>query len=85
MVPLADASRFGDFIAGLAIGILAGLLVARVFWSWVAWRQWRDASHEADRRAALLSDEVLERMEQDLTRRDVPTEPNEAWPHPHRS
>jgi hypothetical protein len=85
MFALADASRLGDFVAGLAVGILAGLLLARAFWSWVAWREWRDASEEADRRAGRLSDEVLERMEEELARSVVHTEPSDAWPPPPRS
>jgi predicted negative regulator of RcsB-dependent stress response len=72
---LADASRFGDFFAGLAIGIVVGLLLTRVFWSWIAWREWRDASAEANRRAARMSDEVLQHMEQDLARQIDSSEP----------
>jgi hypothetical protein len=87
MAALVEGSRFGDFMAGLAIGTLIGLLLARAFWSWIAWREWRDASGEADRRTARLSDEVLQRMEEDLTRDNPPSAPSlrKTWPPPPRS
>lgn len=75
MVAATLASRLGDFLPGLAIGVVVGLLLARAFWSWIAWRQWRDASSEADRRAARLADEVLQRMEQDVARQIDSSEP----------
>lgn len=84
MVALVEGSRLGDFFAGLAIGALLGLVLARAFWSWVAWREWRHASEEADRRTGRLSEEVLERMEEDLSRGDRPTELDDTWPPPRR-
>ncbi|HEV3473955.1 MAG TPA: hypothetical protein VG602_01110 [Actinomycetota bacterium] len=87
MVELVAASRLGDFVAGLTVGAMAGLFLARVFWAWAAWREWRDASAESDRREAHLSDEVLERMEEDLARQNAPTDPERTgtWPRPRPS
>lgn len=37
----------GGFLLGMAVGLLAGLLVGPVLHTWLTWREWRDASQEA--------------------------------------
>lgn len=58
------AAHVADFVSGLILGTLLGLLLAPRVWSWLAWREWRDASREADRERR-LNEELLERMEAD--------------------
>ena len=53
----------GSFITGLVVGIGIGLLLAPMLRSWLAWREWLDASQEAR-----LTDAVLDRMERELDR-----------------
>jgi hypothetical protein len=65
------ATTGGPFLAGLAIGVFLGLLVGPLLRSWVAWREWVQASREAD-----LADRFLTRMEQDEeTREGAPAQP----------
>jgi hypothetical protein len=45
------------FVAGFLIGVAVGLLAGPLLRWWVAVREWRDASREAE-----LSDELLRRM-----------------------
>jgi hypothetical protein len=45
------------FVAGFLIGVAVGLLTGPLLRWWVAVREWRDASREAE-----LSDELLRRM-----------------------
>ena len=45
------------FAAGLIVGILAGFFLYPLFWSWIAWREYRQSSRRARR-----IDDVLEDM-----------------------
>jgi hypothetical protein len=58
MVAAANGG-YGDFVAGLVIGGAGGFLVGPAVRSWIAWREWSDAS-----RQARLTDEVLARMDE---------------------
>jgi hypothetical protein len=59
-----DAS--GDFIVGLLIGAAVGFLLRPAIRSWVASREWAEAS-----RRARLTDEVLVHMDAIPTEEDV--------------
>lgn len=50
---------------GLVLGFLIGLLAAPALRSWASWREWVDASREADRaaRESDLFTEMLELMD----------------------
>jgi predicted PurR-regulated permease PerM len=61
LVVAAAAGGLADFIVGLLIGVFIGFLVRPAVGLWMARREWRDASRQAN-----LTDEVLARMEQDL-------------------
>jgi hypothetical protein len=50
----------GQFVAGLLIGVFAGLLLGPIFRSWLAWREWVEASREAD-----LTERLLAHLEQE--------------------
>jgi hypothetical protein len=67
------AVHSGGFIAGLLIGIAVGFLVRPALRSWVAAREWAEASREAR-----LTDEALARMEDAL--QDDHSEPLHSWP-----
>jgi Na+/glutamate symporter len=56
-------------LVGLLIGIVIGLVIGPVIRSWLAWREYVEASREAR-----LHDEVLRRMDRspDTGREDVP-------------
>lgn len=57
----------GEFVAGLIVGVVAGFLAYPLFWSWIAWREYQQASRRARR-----IDDVL----QEMTRRsDGPADP----------
>jgi hypothetical protein len=49
-----------DLLIGLALGLCVGMAVSPVFRAWLMWREWLEASREAD----LVSD-VLQRMDAD--------------------
>jgi hypothetical protein len=55
----AAGGGYGDFVAGLVIGVAVGFLVGPAVRSWMAWREWTEAS-----RQARLTDEVLARMDE---------------------
>jgi hypothetical protein len=38
----------GQFVAGLVIGVFLGLLLGPILRSWLAWKEWAEASREAD-------------------------------------
>ena len=57
----ARGGGYGDFIVGLLIGVAVGFLLGPAVRSWLAWREWTEAS-----RQARLTDEVLTRMEDHL-------------------
>jgi hypothetical protein len=54
------AASNGQFVAGLVIGVFLGLLVGPVLRSWLAWREWVEASREAD-----LAEQLLARLERE--------------------
>jgi hypothetical protein len=67
------------FLVGLLVGGCLGLLIGPVMRSWLAHREWEEASHEAD-----VADRLLERMEADAIlfekRSDPdPTTAEAAW------
>jgi len=74
MVAVAGGG-YGDFVAGLVIGAAVGFLVGPAVRSWMAWREWSDAS-----RQARLTDEVLARMDE-TGEEGVEEDPN-AGPSP---
>jgi H+/Cl- antiporter ClcA len=47
----------GEFVAGLVVGVVAGFLAYPLFWSWIAWREYQQASRRARR-----IDDVLKEM-----------------------
>ena len=53
-----------ELVIGLVLGFLVGVLAAPVLRSWLSWREWVQASREADRaaREADLITEMLELM-----------------------
>ncbi|HEV2906301.1 MAG TPA: hypothetical protein VGZ50_03180 [Actinomycetota bacterium] len=59
----------GEFTAGLIVGVVAGFFSYPLFWSWIAWREYQQASRRARR-----IDDVL----QEMTRRsDEPADREE--------
>jgi hypothetical protein len=59
------AAADGEFIVGLVIGVFLGLLLGPVLRSWLAWREWVEASREAD-----LTDRLLVRLEEGMSPSD---------------
>jgi hypothetical protein len=60
----------GQFVAGLIIGVFLGLLLGPILRSWLAWREWVEASREAD-----LTERFLARWEEgDARSGDRPAE-----------
>jgi hypothetical protein len=55
----------GQFVAGLIIGVFLGLLLGPILRSWLAWREWVEASKEAD-----LTERFLARWEEEDARSD---------------
>jgi hypothetical protein len=58
MATLVAAGSGGDLVTGFVVGMAVGILVGPAFRSWVARREWNEAS-----RRAQLTDEVLARMQ----------------------
>jgi hypothetical protein len=54
------AASDGQFVAGLLIGVFLGLLIGPLLRSWLAWREWVEASREAD-----LAERLLAHLEQE--------------------
>jgi uncharacterized membrane protein len=73
----AGGSGYGTFIAGFLIGAGIGFLLGPAVRSWLAYREWADAS-----RQARLTEEILARMEQESGLRER-TDSQEAWPASH--
>jgi hypothetical protein len=67
-------SGYGDFIAGLLTGAGISFLLGPAVRSWIAHREWTEAS-----RRARLTDKVLARMQQDAGLRER-TEAGGTWP-----
>lgn len=51
-----------EFAGGLILGAVTGFFLYPVFWSWVAWREYRDASRRARRIDDVLADMTPERL-----------------------
>jgi hypothetical protein len=45
-----------EFAAGLIVGVVSGFFLYPLFWSWVAWREYREASRRARRIDDVLTD-----------------------------
>jgi hypothetical protein len=58
-----------DLLTGLALGVCVGMLVSPLLRAWLTWREWLEASHEAD-----LMGDVLRRMDADDERPRVDLE-----------
>lgn len=76
---VAAAGNGGDdFLVGLLVGCVTGVLVGPAFRSWQSYREWTDASREAR-----LADRLLERLEvyADLDERNLftDTEATDLW------
>lgn len=65
----------GQFVAGLLIGVFLGLLVGPILRSWLAWREWVEASREAD-----LTERFLARWEEEGARSDGGSSAKRASP-----
>jgi hypothetical protein len=52
-----------DLLIGLALGLCVGMAVSPVLRAWLMWREWLEASREAD-----LVGDVLRRMDADEER-----------------
>ena len=65
----AGAGTGSGFVVGLVLGGITGVLVAPVIHTWLAHREWMEASREAR-----LADRLLERMELDAGLDEGPRE-----------
>jgi hypothetical protein len=78
ILSVAPAATDG-FVVGLIVGVFVGLLAGPVVRSWLVWREWREASHEAR-----LTEDLLERMESEAasptTDRQPPVPPPRGEP-----
>jgi hypothetical protein len=66
----AGGSGYGNFIAGFLIGAGISFLLGPAVRSWLAYKEWADASRQAH-----LTDELLARMQQDD---EGPGRPNDS-------
>jgi hypothetical protein len=66
-IALAARAGSGDLIVGLLIGAGIGFFAGPLLRHWLAWREWADASREAD-----LTDELLRRLEETKETQDEP-------------
>jgi hypothetical protein len=65
-----------DLLIGLALGLCLGMAISPLFRAWLMWREWLEASREAD-----LVGDVLQRMDADDERsRRVEERPRTAEP-----
>jgi hypothetical protein len=74
LLAAAEGSGYGDFIAGLLAGASIGFLLRPAVHSWIAHREWAEAS-----RQARLTEAILARMQRDAGLREE-TEPHGTWP-----
>jgi hypothetical protein len=56
----ANGNSGDDFLVGILVGCVIGVLVGPAFRSWQSYREWTEASREAR-----LADRLIERMEVD--------------------
>lgn len=73
----AGLGAYGIFIAGFLIGAGITFLLGPALRSWLAYREWADAS-----RQARLTEEILARMQHEAGPREE-TGSQEAWPASH--
>jgi hypothetical protein len=45
-----------EFAAGLILGVVAGFFAYPVYWSWIAWREYKNSSRQARRIEDVLAD-----------------------------
>lgn len=74
MLAAGGGNGYGAFLAGLLTGACLSLLLGPAVRSWLAHREWTEAS-----RQARLTDKVLARMQQDAGIREQ-TEAGGTWP-----
>jgi hypothetical protein len=74
MTSLVATGSGGDLIVGFVVGMAIGILVGPAFRSWVARREWNEAS-----RRARLTDEVLARMQDEPPYPDGGVPDLDAW------
>lgn len=60
-----------EFVAGVIVGVVSGFFLYPLFWSWVAWREYRDASRRARRIDDVLTDMSPEPGQLDGSRKDA--------------
>lgn len=60
-----------EFAAGLIVGVVSGFFLYPLFWSWVAWREYREASRRARRIDDVLTDMSLEPKQLEDSREDA--------------
>lgn len=60
-----------EFAAGLILGVVAGFFLYPLYWSWVAWREYKNSSQQARRIEDVLAD-----MKAGSERRHSPREEN---------
>lgn len=73
LIAAADSGS-GDLVVGLVLGLVIGLLVGPAFRSWLIFREWTDASREAN-----LADRLVTRIESDAEG-DAPSIATDAPP-----
>jgi hypothetical protein len=69
LIAMIGVALSADLLTGLALGVCVGMLVSPLLRAWLTWREWVDASHEAD-----LMGDVLRRMDADDERSRVDLE-----------
>lgn len=73
-----------EFGAGLIVGVLAGFFLYPLFWSWIAWREYRESSRRTRRIDDVLADMtpeslVAESRQQEKRGRRI-SRPRSLWP-----
>lgn len=58
LLRVVAVTGLANFLSGLVIGVLVGLLVSPLLRFWLTWHEWAEASREAR-----LTEDVLERMD----------------------
>ena len=60
-----------EFVAGVIVGVVSGFFLYPLFWSWVAWREYREASRRARRIDDVLTDMSPEPGQFEGSRKDT--------------